>query len=120
MGPNPSRFKFNFLTFAKYKVFHKVDMYVPSFDGCLLWMVLYICTCYCLLEIIIDNSTKGQLISKCPFWGLHMDQKTKELLLRISTLASKKRLDKKIGYFIPLIGGFILTFLHYFFDLTSF
>ena len=52
-------------------------------------------TCYCLLEIIIDNSTKGQLISQCPFWGLHMDQKIKELLLRISTLASKKRLDKK-------------------------
>ena len=39
-----------------------------------------------------EENSKGQLISKCPF---SVNQKTNEILVRISAPASKKRSDKK-------------------------
>ena len=38
---------------------------------------------------------KGQLISKMSFWGHRFHQKTNEIFLRISALASKERSNQK-------------------------
>jgi hypothetical protein len=49
------------------------------------------------------------------FWCLLIAQKTNEIFSRISALASKKEVkSKKLGHFILLIGGFMMTLLHYF------
>ena len=42
-----------------------------------------------------NSSGKGQLILKCPFGCLQIDQKTNEIFVRISALASKKRSNPK-------------------------
>ena len=42
----------------------------------------------CRKQPRIENSYKGQLISKCPFWRHHFDQNTNKIFLRISALAS--------------------------------
>ena len=41
---------------------------------------------------------KGQLISKCPLGVIVSTKKTNEIFLRISALASKKRLNQKMYY----------------------
>ena len=56
------------------------------------------------------GADKGQLISKCPF-GVFKSPK-KEL--------RKRSNQKNKGTFYRLLEDFILTLLHYFFDLTSF
>ena len=66
-------------------------------------------------------STKGQLISNCPFGAFKSTKKTNEIFVRISALASKKRsIQKNKGTLYHYLDDFILTVLHYFFDLTSF
>ena len=45
--------------------------------------------------ILNFHSAKGQLISKMSFWCLQIDQKTNEIFIRISALASEKRLNQK-------------------------
>ena len=45
---------------------------------------------------IYDGPAKGQLISKCLFGVICCDQNSNENVLRISTLASKKRSDQKV------------------------
>ena len=68
-----------------------------------------------------QNDPKGQIISKCPFWCLQIIQKTNEFFSRISALTSKKMLSKKNkGTLYHWMEIFILTLLHYIFDLTSF
>ena len=57
--------------------------------------------------------TKGQLIAKCPF-GVKTSSKKTEIFSRISALVFKIRSNQK------KIGGFYLTLLHNFFDLSSF
>jgi hypothetical protein len=55
----------------------------------------------------VNLATKGQLISKWPFWCHRLDQDTNKKFARISAPASKKRSKKKKkGHFILLIGGF--------------
>ena len=51
-------------------------------------------TCFINQTVIKKEITKGQLISKCH----HFDQKTNEIFLRISALASKERLNQKLYY----------------------
>ena len=41
------------------------------------------------------STSKGQLISKCPFWCHGVDQNTNEFFSRISALASKKMSNQK-------------------------
>ena len=67
-----------------------------------------------------QKNTKGQLVSKRPFWCLQIFQKTNKFFSRISTLACKKRSNKeRLGHFIPLIGGFYFDSLTLLFYLTS-
>ena len=55
------------------------------------------------------------------FWCLKIFQKTNEIFSGISALASKKRSNQKEkGTLYLELEDFILTLLHYFYDLTSF
>ena len=57
------------------------------------------------------------------FWCHHLDQNINEIFSRISALASKKRSNQKIRAFYTTnwsLKDFILTLLHYFFDMTFF
>ena len=61
-------------------------------------------------ELLLTNEnllTKGQLISKSPFWGHRFDQNTNEMFTRISALASRKWSNQtnKDTLYVPLIGG---------------
>ena len=68
----------------------------------------------------ISAQTKGQLISKSPFGVFKSTKKTNEIFVRISALASKKRSNQNNkSLYITNCDDFILTLLHYFFDLTS-
>ena len=47
------------------------------------------------LRSLSNLSSKGQLISKCPFLSSKSDQKTNEIFVRFFALASKKRSNQK-------------------------
>ena len=44
---------------------------------------------------LVSPDTKGQLISKCPFGVFESTKKPTKFFVRISALASKKRLNQK-------------------------
>ena len=68
---------------------------------------------------ILDNQRSVNF--KMFFWCLQISQKTNEIFSRISALASKKRSNQNNkGTLYRWLEDFILTLLHYFFDLTSF
>ena len=73
----------------------------------------------CLLKFV--SHTKGQSISKCLLGAIVSTKKTNEIFLRISALASKKRLNQKLYYtkYVKQPLNSIIKCLH-FFDLTSF
>ena len=52
-------------------------------------------TKYNLALHVQQISTKGQLISKCSFSVFKSTKKTNEIFVRMSALASKKRLNQK-------------------------
>ena len=63
--------------------------------------------------------SKGQLISRCPFGVIVGTKMPTKIYSRISTLASKKKSNQK-NRTLYTTNSRILTFLNYFFDLTSF
>ena len=63
--------------------------------------------------------TKGQLILKCPF-GVIVSTKIPTIFLRISALASKKRLNQNKGTLFFFNCIFKNYLIRDFFDLTSF
>ena len=59
--------------------------------------------------------SKGQLFSKCPFGAFKSTEKTNEISVRISTLASKKRSNQKkvpdqIIFRLKKFSAFIFVF----------
>ena len=72
-------------------------------------------------KLSVSSISKCQLISKCPYGVFKSPKKTNEIFSRISAQASKKRSNQKNkGTLYHKLEDFILTLLHYFFDLTSF
>ena len=50
---------------------------------------------YSYMALDLEGYHKGQLISKCPSGVFKSNKKTNEIFVRISALASKKKLNQK-------------------------